>query len=45
VYSHDIEKFMREKPPDLKGACPFGGGRRVSLRETVSLLRVARFGG
>ena len=26
VYSHDIEKFMREKPPDLKGACPFGGG-------------------
>lgn len=26
VYSHDIEKFMREKPPDVKGACPFGGG-------------------
>ena len=26
AYSHDIEKFMREKPPDLKGACPFGGG-------------------
>ena len=26
MYSHDIEKFMREKPPDVKGACPFGGG-------------------
>ena len=26
AYSHDVEKFMREKPPDVKGACPFGGG-------------------